>query len=87
MGEGLDSYVLIGVEAAGRHPGEVFSIGVIAKDGTAKCGCILFICTALHHGGIYKIVLLILVIEILIFHALYIMYICKAVPTGRFCSI
>ena len=48
VGEGLDSYVLIGVEAAGWHPGEVFSISVIPKDGTAKCGCILFICTTLH---------------------------------------
>ena len=48
MGEGLDSYVLIGVVAAGWHPGEVSSISVIPKDGTAKSGCILFICTTLH---------------------------------------
>ena len=48
MGEGLDSYALIGVVAAGWHPGEVFSISVIPKDGTAKSGWILFICTTLH---------------------------------------
>ena len=41
MGEGLDSYALIGVVAAGWHPGEVFSISVIPKDGTAKSGWIL----------------------------------------------
>jgi len=50
--EGLDLNAVIGVVASGRHPGEVVSISVIPKDGTAKCGWILFICTALHHGGI-----------------------------------
>ena len=43
MGEGLDSNAVIGVVAAGWHPGEVFSISVIPKDGTAKCGWMLFI--------------------------------------------
>ena len=53
MGEGLDSSVLIGVEATGWHPGEVFSISVIPKDGTAKCGCILVICKTLHQYKLY----------------------------------
>ena len=52
MGEGLDSNAVIGVVAAGWHPGEVFSISVIPKDGTAKSGWILFICTTLHRSGI-----------------------------------
>ncbi len=77
MGEGLHSYILIGVEAAGQHPGEVFSISVIAKDGTANCGCILVICTTLHQYKLYFIIMM--------SHALC-MYVCKAVHTYKFAN-